>query len=273
MTELITSLPLFVQVITVMGGIGTVSLLMLTLVRRTIPIEHLEAHNDVAGFVYAVLGATYAVVLAFVAIAVWEEFKAADSTVSSEAEALLRLYRASAAYPEPAREEIRTAAIEYGRTVSTHGWESLRRGQDNPHALAALDRLWQSHLALVATSDRDSVWLQQSLDALNRVTTQREERLFQSRNTLPDAVWVVVTIGGFLTIGYVCLYGVRNPWGHAAITTGMSAMLAVIIVEIIALDHPFVGPTSVSPDALISVTEVMESMRELPVAIIPTVAR
>jgi hypothetical protein len=52
----------------------------LALVQRLVPTEVRQKHNDVAGFIYAVLGVVYAVLLALVVIAVWEEFDAAKDT-------------------------------------------------------------------------------------------------------------------------------------------------------------------------------------------------
>ena len=38
------------------------------LVRRRVPVEVLERHNEVAGFIYGVIGVVYAVLLGFTAI-------------------------------------------------------------------------------------------------------------------------------------------------------------------------------------------------------------
>ena len=51
-------------------------------------------HNDVAGFIYAVLGVIYAVLLALVVIATWEEFGRARVTVEAEANALAEIFLA-----------------------------------------------------------------------------------------------------------------------------------------------------------------------------------
>ena len=42
----------------------------LTLVQRLVPLRLRKEHNDVAGFIYAVLGVIYAVLIALVVIAV-----------------------------------------------------------------------------------------------------------------------------------------------------------------------------------------------------------
>ena len=43
----------------------------LILVQRLVPNEVRRQHNDVAGFIYAVLGVVYAVLLGLVVVAVW----------------------------------------------------------------------------------------------------------------------------------------------------------------------------------------------------------
>jgi hypothetical protein len=64
----------------------------LALVEYLVPWQVRQRHNDVAGFIYAVLGAVYAVWLGFVTIAVREDFEVARSTVHSEANELAELF-------------------------------------------------------------------------------------------------------------------------------------------------------------------------------------
>jgi hypothetical protein len=50
----------------------------LLLVQRLVPIEVRQRQNDVAGFIYAVLGVAYAVLLGLMVIAVWEQWEGAQ---------------------------------------------------------------------------------------------------------------------------------------------------------------------------------------------------
>ena len=50
-------------------------------IRRKWPVLADGEHNDVAGFIIAVVGVIYAVLLAFVVIVSWENFSQAESTV------------------------------------------------------------------------------------------------------------------------------------------------------------------------------------------------
>jgi hypothetical protein len=49
----------------------------LLLVQRLVPIELRKQHNDVAGFIYAVVGIAYAVLLGLVVVAAWEQYQTA----------------------------------------------------------------------------------------------------------------------------------------------------------------------------------------------------
>ena len=64
-----------------------------SMVRRLINVEVLERHNEVAGFIYAVIGVVYAVLLGFAAVTVWEGYDKAQAAVEHEADDLANLFR------------------------------------------------------------------------------------------------------------------------------------------------------------------------------------
>src|SRR6188768_2599896 len=75
-------------------------------VRRRFGVETLKLNNEVAGFIYAVVGVLYAVLLGFTAIIVWERFDNAQAGVDHEANALADLYRNAQAFPDDVRRDI-----------------------------------------------------------------------------------------------------------------------------------------------------------------------
>ena len=54
------------------------------LARRWVSVEILKLNNEVAGFIYGVIGVLYAVLLGFTAIIVWEQFEKAQAGVDQE---------------------------------------------------------------------------------------------------------------------------------------------------------------------------------------------
>ena len=96
-----TWLLLNVPSVLLIGGIVAfcvaLSLGGLVLVRRNVEPSALEAHHDVAGFILAVVGVVYAVLLAFIVIIVYEQFDTAQAEADREATIVLALYRDAAA--------------------------------------------------------------------------------------------------------------------------------------------------------------------------------
>ena len=113
----------------VIGGICLLSLGGLGLVERLVPPETRQSHNDVAGFIYAALGVIYAVLLALVVIAVWENFQAANETVEQEANAVAEVFWLGNRLPEPAGTHIRELAQSYAEEVVHKVWPLREQGQ------------------------------------------------------------------------------------------------------------------------------------------------
>src|SRR5215208_4575611 len=85
----------------VIGSVCLVALAGLEMVERLVPADSRRQHNDVAGFIYAALGVIYAVLLALVVIAVWEQYQAADETVEQESNATAEIFWLAHRLPEP----------------------------------------------------------------------------------------------------------------------------------------------------------------------------
>jgi hypothetical protein len=99
------------------------------IVRRRVPLETLKENQDVAGFVIAVVGVIYAVLLAFVVVIVWEDFGSADTTASNEAVAVGDLYRDAVGVGGPQGRRLETAVRAYGLSVVDSEWPQMARHQ------------------------------------------------------------------------------------------------------------------------------------------------
>jgi hypothetical protein len=113
----------------VVGGACLVALAGLELVERLVPATSRQRHNDVAGFIYAALGVIYAVLLALVVIAVWEEYDAASETVEQEANALAEIAWLGHRLPEPEGAHIQELARSYAHEVVDKEWPLMEQGQ------------------------------------------------------------------------------------------------------------------------------------------------
>ena len=99
----------------------------LYLMQRLVPHPVREQHNDVAGFIFAVVGVLYGVLLAFVVIAVWENVDKAKEHTFAEADALAGVYWMSREQPLPMGGKLENLTLDYARTSSTRSGAPWRR--------------------------------------------------------------------------------------------------------------------------------------------------
>src|SRR5215217_6139963 len=107
----------------------------LELVQRLVPAQKRQEHNDVAGFLYAVIGVVYAVLLALLVIAVWEQFQKANETVESEANAVAEIAWLAHRLPEPERHVLQEDARSYAQEVVNEEWPQMEQGLEGVQSL------------------------------------------------------------------------------------------------------------------------------------------
>jgi hypothetical protein len=79
----------------------------------------------------------------------------------------------------------------------------------------------------------------------------RSGRLSAVGGHIPGVIWWIIFFGAAITTGYTCYFGYQNLAMHMAMTATLAATLALVVVLIIALDWPFRGEVSVTPDPFV----------------------
>jgi Protein of unknown function (DUF4239) len=232
------------------GGITIASVAGALLVRRWASVEVLERHNEVAGFIYAVIGVLYAVVLGFTAVIVWQRFDEAQATVGKEANVLGDLFRDAQAFPTDVRQGVETTLRSYAGVVVEKEWPAMAEGKSSPEARDALNRIWQVYYRFKPQSDFEKVWYSESLTKLNQLGDHRRARLLSSETSgLPAVTWDVLIGAGLITIAFSFLFGTRNVLAQAVMTAGLAMTIALVMLSIVALEQPFAGITRIQPEA------------------------
>jgi Protein of unknown function (DUF4239) len=222
-------------------------------IHRLVQIEVRRAHNDLAGFTVAIISVVYAVLLAFIAIATWEAYTAADDIVESEADYVGSIYRDTQGLPQQMGQDIRNDLELYIRTVIDQEWPMQRQGKTPDQGWEPLHRL---HIAIVKMQPQnlgESVIQAELLKTLNDLYRARESRLSAVEGHIPGVIWWFIFLGGAIVTGYTYLFGYHDLRVHMVMTAAVAASLALVVVLIIALDWPFRGEVSVAPDAFIKV--------------------
>ena len=228
------------------------------LVERLVPWQVRQRHNDVAGFIYAVLGVVYAVLLGFVTIAVWQDFEEARITADSEANELAELFWLAHEYPDPDGGRLEELARSYAKVVIHDEWPLMEKGRSSPRAWTLTQEMRSSIYAFDPDTPAEQVLYDRGLVQVHDLVDQRRLRLLEASGGVPRVLWGVLVVGGIIVVGFTYLFGLENTKSHRLIIAALAAMIALVISTIYALDHPFGGLTRVQPRAFELVLERFE---------------
>tara|TARA_R110000737_G_scaffold187116_2_gene209786 strand:+ start:47 stop:817 length:771 start_codon:yes stop_codon:yes gene_type:complete len=234
--------------IAIILGVVLSSVAGLVIARRVADHTYLRQHNDVAGFIYSVVGILYGVLLAFIVIAVWEEYEDAGRAIDAEASVIREIYRDSGALPDGFRTEVRRALLAYTDVLAQHEWQALSEGQGRGSAAvdAALNHLWATYDVFVPQDANDKIWYAEIIRRMNALESYRKARILASKFELPGIMWAVLLLGGAIVIVFAYLFGTANASAHLLMVGALAATVSMAILLIWALEHPFSGLAHVS---------------------------
>ena len=227
----------------------------LAFVQRLYSTDRRQQHNDVAGFVYAVLGVAYAVLLGLVLVAVWEKWDAAEAIATDEANELAGLFVFAHALPPPEGRHIQELVSSYDRVVVEEEWPLMAQGKSSPEAWDTLDELRATILELQPPSDDasqagyDQMRYEEMLVQLHDLGNARRERLLAAEQGLPPILWVVLVLGGVITVGFTYLFGLQNSLVHLLMVAALALIISMSLFTVAALDYPFRGDIHIHPSA------------------------
>ncbi len=218
--ELMHQVPLWLTtiIVTLIAEIYSVGLMLLS--RYLFGVSRLSLNNEVAGFKFAVVGVFYAVLLAFVVIAVWEEYHETESHVRAEAKATVDMYRAGRALPAEGSGQIREDLLKYVEAVRKDEWPAMALGKSSEVAANDLARLSAAIFDVQPQDQREAAVYHHAIDLLMVLTDNRNERLDSSTGSVPKVLWFVLIVGGAITLGYPAFFASSNLVAQILMTGG-----------------------------------------------------
>jgi hypothetical protein len=242
-------------------AVVVVAVVGLEAVQRAVPASLRQQHNDVAGFIYAVVGVIYAVLLALVVIAVWEEHEAAKATVGSEANELAEVFWLAHRFPDPEGHRLQELARTYARVVVEEEWTLMERGRSSPRAWALLDEMRLGVQDVEVSTSADQVLFEQGLDRVHGLADARRTRLVEAEEGIPAVLWIVLVFGGIVTVGFTYLFGLENTRTHRLMVAAVAAVIALVLFTIGSLDYPFSGGTHIGTGAFELIQQRFETSK------------
>jgi hypothetical protein len=253
--SLLTTTPIWIAVVVLIGGGTALAMLGTVVVRWWVPLERLRDNNEVAGFKFATVGVIYAVLLAFAVLVVWERFNEAEGDVAAEAATAVTLFRLADGMDAARADPVRAALTSYLDVVISEDWPEMARGAESPAAVGALNDLYAALLDDRPVDARGAAILAESLHQADELTKARRARIALASGSVPGFVWLALFVGAAVTVSFTFFFGLENHKAQMVMTGALSLLLFLGLTTVVAIDRPFSGSIRVDPGPLVVALE------------------
>jgi small-conductance mechanosensitive channel len=246
--DMVAGLPIWVV------GLGMIAVAVIgativeVIARTLVPLHIRTGHNTVAAAIFSVVGTTYAVLLAFVAMLAWEGFNNAQALTDSEASLVKSIQQTVGGWDDAERASMSHDAVAYARRVLDTEWPAQARGDPIDEDEPNLTRLTDTALHLRPASIGDGNIQARLLDDLAKLGNTRRERLRAEQTSIPAIVWFVLVAGGTITVCFASFLGAPSLRMHLAMSSLLAVSGALVLLVIVALSNPFRGDFRISAE-------------------------
>jgi hypothetical protein len=205
--------------------------------------------NEVMSNVLSCHGVLYGILLGLIAVGTYQNYSDVEQTVDREASALAALGRDVSSYPETIRGELQALLREYCRYVIEEAWPIQRRGMIPEGGTARVSAFQQKLMTFEPATKGQEILHAATVHQFNSFVEIRRQRLHHVTTGLPAVLWYVVAVGAVLGIVLTWLFTIDRLSVHLAVAGILSLLTALVVFLIAAMDNPFRGDVSVSPEA------------------------
>ena len=193
--------------------------------------------------------------LAFSLVNVQGNLKRVDALVTAEAAQLNNLDRLLSRFGDPQAQALRVDLQAYVRSIVTDEWLTMRQGAGSEATRHLFTPVARGVVLLVPQPGRQMQVFADMLKKIDDITEAREARLESAQIALPSEYWHAV---GLIILILASLMSLVEITGFRAVAMGLQlSSLAIILALVFITDRPYLGETSIGPDAFQHVLKLM----------------
>ncbi len=222
------------------------------------------ADNDVAGFIIAVVGTLYAVLLGFMTVQVWQHYETARLHVWAETSSAADVWHDAVGLPAADRSRVRTDMLSYARTMIDDEWPAMKSGRfavrGDELIMDATTVVGQLVPANAGVSNAQSAVLAR----LNELHDARATRLATNAEAISGFQWTVLFIGAIVVLAFCYVFSVSNLGSHLLMTASVTILIATMFVLLFELQYPFRSQLGITTEAWNVLITHIDSMDRMP---------
>jgi hypothetical protein len=237
----------YISGVLLVGGCTVISVAGLLFVRRFLHTRNLISSHDVGGYLLSVIGTMYAVILGLIVVDAMGRFQEARLTTERESNALANVILLSKQLPSEKRIQVQRLTRKYIAHVLEDEWPILDYGEFAPVARRTAVDLIDAISDFDPQSGKDAAIYGAEIEALGEFWNCRRSRINTAAHGLPALEWVVLIVGGVLTVAFTYFFKLEHLRIQIIMTAMVAAMIALCLFLVLMFGYPYSGELKVDP--------------------------
>lgn len=204
-------------------------------------------HNEVGGFIVAVVAALYGVLLGFMTVVAWQHFSDSRQLVRAESAAATDAWHTAIGMPAGERSRVRQDVLRYATAMIDREWPAMRdRGYDREADWIVMDAIGSAG-GFVPRNIKEGNAQSATLQQLGVLHDDRQQRLANDGSGISWFEWTVLLIGAACVCAFCWLFGLENRDIHLVMTGAVAVIVTTTLVLLFELQYPFQSDLRVDP--------------------------
>jgi hypothetical protein len=254
----VTSVPTWLVAVVLIVGIPALAVGAKILLSRKVPTLGRDTHNDVAGFLVAVVAVIYAVIVGFTIVSLYEATVTANNDVSTEATMLLQIHAGNQVFGPVTSARLDADIVGYADAVVSD-WSAIAQGEPSAAVTRHLNALYATLDRYVPRTAAQRDFLNTAINDVNQVSQARAARQLEASDagSLPIVLWVGILLTSAVTLGFALVFSLESLRFACTMVGGVAVVLAVNIFMLVELGYPFLGSVAVGPQKFVEVARIV----------------
>jgi ABC-type multidrug transport system fused ATPase/permease subunit len=238
-------LPPFVLMVCIIGLFALAGMAGTYYFRKFIRIDYKRSHNEMVGYIFAILGGFYGLLLGFVVFLVWDSVNGAQNNANREGSLARGLYRDIRYYPDTA--QMKPLMVSYLKYVHSAVEEEYPAMEQMKSFTKDNRKYFNEVFKEMELLDAHDPKVEQMFRHLNDLATARSLRQLDASTEIAIEIWVPLLVGALIIMVFAMLVDVESLRLHMTVNGLLGAFIGMVIYIIIILDHPFSGKMKINP--------------------------
>jgi hypothetical protein len=219
-----------------------------SVLKRYLGAETIEKCHEVGSYYLSIIGTFYAVLLGLIVVDAMTKFKGAQLSVDHEVSSLIRIYSSAERFPER-RYRLESDVKNYVDEVIKVEFPMMEsQGLADGKARDLALQIMQTVKSIEPVTENQKAVFPILLTEVADLLTTRWERTRGPNLGEPAVEWVILIIGGLLTIILTFFFTIESHGIHMFMRAGVALTILMSLYLTFLFGSPFSGDLKISSD-------------------------